>query len=144
MHVPTHIYLMFYFHELLDQLDQASGEEREKMLSLLNAMQEPSNESFINSYMLSTKSADNDNPGHSGQQHGNNSSTRQHVDEEVIQSVDDSMQYSEEPSLALSEQEKTMSQMQRLAAEVFDPTEEDNKSKVSMLAAGTFLTENVK
>ena len=34
-----------------DQLDKASGEEREKMLSLMSALQEPSNDN----YTLSTK-----------------------------------------------------------------------------------------
>jgi len=103
---------LFHYIHFLDQLDKASGEEKEKMLSLLNALQSPSNQDKINSYRLSTE------------QHKEETMTLPtpvQVQEEVLIASTTGTQHAEMPF----KEDNSIEMMKKLADDVFDPTEEN-------------------
>lgn len=100
-------------------MDRASGEEKEKMLTFLSALQSPSHQDEINGYMLSTERS---------------SSPTKIIQEDTIaptvvatQNVD-MFSVSAPPQIEKTAEEKSLEMMKKLAEDVFDPTEDPDKT----------------
>lgn len=111
---------------MLDALEKSSGEEREKMLALIKALQAPSNESYINSYLTSKPSLKDSSKSPEIVAEDADLRSDTPVDANVEPDVDDVTDTG-----ALDDKEALM---RRLAADVYDPTMEDDNTNDSHLS----------
>ena len=103
-------------------MDRASGEEKEKMLTFLNALQSPSHQDEINGYMLSTEHSKDETI----------SSPTKIIKEDAIAPIVVASQNADIFSVSQpppkTNEERSLEMMKKLAEEVFDPTEDADET----------------